>query len=205
MEEKNPKTYLKNLLEFLVQSCQSYDLGYDGEARRLAIILRILLDDERGTPSVLATLGLKDKISYIDESPDYNPAIGLPFSGLAVVTIGKKERKYFPRLGLNPNLSKKADFEKWWTKPVIVDEQRGIRLSRGSILNGTSKSPVGSVNFKLTADYEALTNMKEIVPQQAAESENEFVSVMFASTRQIAYELMRSVEESLTQSLEKNN
>lgn len=192
---------LKELIDFLTKSAASFDGGYPGEARRLATVIRIIVNDEGGAESLLSRMGVKDKLFFYDESPDYNPKIGLPMSGLAIVTIGKTTHRYVPRLGGSPALQKQAPFDLWWSKKVYVDESKNIGLSRQSILQGVENSPIGSADHNLSGAFAALTGGK--TPDRAVdagelnETDSDMISVMFASVRQITHELLISLKAQL--------
>ncbi len=192
---------LKDLVDFLKKSAASFDGGHPGEARRLATVIQMIVNDDGGASSLLSRMGVKDKLFFYDESPDYNPKIGLPMSGLAIVTIGKSTHRYVPRLGGNPALQKQAPFDLWWSKKVYVDESKNIALSRQSILQGVVNSPVGSSDHNLSGAFAALTGDK--TPERAVDAEelvgtdSEMIAVMFASVRQIAHELLISLKAQL--------
>lgn len=192
---------LKELIDFLKKSAASFDGGFPGEARRLAAVIQMIVNDEGGAGSLLSRMGVKDKFFFYDESPDYNPKIGLPMSGLAIVTIGKTTHRYVPRLGGNPALQKQAPFDLWWNKKVYVDESKNIALSRQTILLGVANSPVGSADHNLSGAFAALTGNKTperaVEAAEVGESDSDMTAVMFASVRQIAHELLISLKAQL--------
>lgn len=190
-EETKLKFYLRNVVSFISLASEAFDKGYIGEARRMAACIRVLVEEKPEEPSLLTKLNLKD-IVYYDESPDYNPEIGLPMSGLATVTIGGTSHKYVPRLGTNPKFMKRVDFEKWWTKPVVVDEAKNLRLSRKDIIIGVSQSSYGAVDPKLDPAFTALIQgswKADMTPMP------ELIEMIYVSVRQIAYELRRTLFE----------
>jgi len=196
--EKDFKDRLKELVGFLEKSTASYDGGFPGEARRLAAVIQIIVRDDEGSRSLLSAMGVKDKFFFYDESPDYNPKIGLPMSGLAIVTIGKTSHRYVPRLGGSPALRKKATFDIWWNRNVYIDESKNINLSRKAIVLGVANSPVGSANHELAGAFEALTGKKTVDQAEVVnESDSDMIAVMLASVRQIAHELLISLKAQL--------
>lgn len=58
--------HLREQLQFLRSSSLAFDVGNYGEAKRLAVILRILLHDTKRSASLLTSLGIKDKLWYYD-------------------------------------------------------------------------------------------------------------------------------------------
>jgi len=68
--ESELRQHLDDQLGFLEQSSASFDRGYEGEAKRLAVSIRVLLHDKGQSKSLLGQLGLKD-IFYWDTSTGF--------------------------------------------------------------------------------------------------------------------------------------
>ena len=49
-------SHLKEQIQFLLKSCQSYDEGFFSEAKRLAVVIRVLLHDTKDSYSLLTLL-----------------------------------------------------------------------------------------------------------------------------------------------------
>ena len=56
--EEELKSHLKEQIQFLLKSAQSYDEGFTSEAKRLAVVIRVLLHDTKKSKSLL-TLSYK--------------------------------------------------------------------------------------------------------------------------------------------------
>lgn len=184
MTESESLVLLREVLSYMRGSCESFDLNMSGEARRLAYCLRVIAE---GQDSLLDRLGLK-KLSFHDGSPDYAKKLDLPFSGLAIISIGGKTQRYFPRLDNNLRVQF-SPFEKWWTKPVIVDAEKGVDMNREAILRSVSNTKVGVVDSKLTGAFEAIVNKAGLPETDARAASPELMEVMYASVRQIAFEV----------------
>ncbi|MBI5643493.1 MAG: hypothetical protein HY954_08475 [Deltaproteobacteria bacterium] len=187
---------LQDLIHFMEASASSYDNEFLGEAQRLAICIRAIAEDTGVNLSILSRLGLKELFFY-DNSPDYNPDLGLPFSGLAVVTIGGPEHRYTPRLGKNPRIkSSKSTFDEWWNKLEIIDSENGISLSREGIILAVSNTYAPGTDPELNEEFNRIILNSPIgwVNEKAGVSES-LMSIEFASARQIAYELLLSLKE----------
>lgn len=198
MNEKDLKAYLRGLVKFMNDSCDAYDLGIPGEAKRLAVCIRILVHDMDQAPSLLTRLGRKDILFY-DECPDYRADLGLPFSGLAVVTIGGPRPRYTPRLGMNPRIKmKKAPFKDWWNKIVVVDPEKKVELTRAAIVLNVANSMGGPVDDKLDEAYMKLTEAYFSGPIAEIEGGKPYdAQIEFASVRQMAFEALKSLVEQL--------
>ena len=51
--------HLREQISFLRASADSYDSGFKGEAKRLAVIIRVLLHDTHKSTSLMTLLGIK--------------------------------------------------------------------------------------------------------------------------------------------------
>lgn len=76
LTDKRLVDHLREQLRFIEASAASYDNGFEGEARRLANVLRLLLHDTRASRSLLGQLGVKEELQYVDTTIDQPP---LPF------------------------------------------------------------------------------------------------------------------------------
>lgn len=198
MTEKELKEYMRQLFRFMKESAESYDMDQLGEANRIAVCIRTLVQDTRLTKSILSRLGLKDLYVY-DMSLHYNPEIDLPFSGIAIVTIGKKTNRYVPRLdGFGRIAPRKVTFDQWWDQPVIVDKGEDLSLTRGDIILGVSNTYFGGLNAKLNELYnEIYTKRPNVWDGEVDQIGDGMVQIEFASVRHIAFELLVALEEQI--------
>lgn len=58
------KIHLSEQIGFLKTSSHLYDLGFENEAKRLAVTLRVLLSDTKNSTSLLTALDLKNKLFF---------------------------------------------------------------------------------------------------------------------------------------------
>ncbi|MCL4874721.1 hypothetical protein KJ039_11680 [bacterium] len=205
MENKKTKTrqeleaYLKSLLQFMLKSGQAYDMGFEGEAQRLAVALKAILDDPDGSGSLIEKIGLD--LYFYDNCPDYDEKLALPMSGLALFAPSSKEKnRYVPRLGRNPGIAmNKAKFNEWWSKPVIVDDAKGVRLTRKDIVNAVSNTEAKGARPVLNEDFNKLLKENPIgwVDDKAGLKKEPLLGMEFASARHIAFEVLVSFEEQL--------
>ncbi len=198
IDEKDLKGYLRELVRFMKDSCDAFDLGIPGEAKRLAVCIRILVHDMDQAPSLLTRLQRKDILFY-DECPNYRPELELPFSGLAVVTIGGPKPRYTPRLGCNPRIQmKKVTFKEWWNKTIIADPGRKVNLTRADVILNVANSVGGPVESKLDEAYDKLIQTYFNGPVvEIAGGKPYDAQIEFASVRQMAFEVLKTVVEDL--------
>ena len=74
-------------MEFLRRSCWSYDDGFEGEACRLAVALRVLLHNTDRSAALLTQAGLLTETTlFADSSQPIDPENLLPNPGLVIMT-----------------------------------------------------------------------------------------------------------------------
>ncbi len=197
LNEKDLKNFLREVISFMRNSEEAFDNGLQAEAKRLAVCIRILVHDMDQNPSLLTRLGLKNLYFY-DNSPDHNPKIELPFSGLAVVTIGAKTPRYMPRFGGRIPF-KKVSFDEWWNKPVVIDQAKKVRLTRGAIALNVANALGGEADKNLNEAYNSLIQKYFNGPavEIAGDQPPYDAQIEFVSVRQMAFELLKALGEQL--------
>src|SRR5215203_4924840 len=78
---------LDEQIGFLERSAAAFDDGKDGEAKRLAVTLRVLLHDAKNSHSLLGQLGRKQ--NFVDTALEFNPENLLTHGGLVSFAIGQ--------------------------------------------------------------------------------------------------------------------
>lgn len=196
MAGNEQKDNIKELIKFIKASSESFDMDMQGEARRIAMGIKALVHDTPGSPSLLEQAGVKNKIHYYDNTPEYNPSLRLPFSGLAVVVIGSTVTKYVARLGDNPRVPmREVPFDLWWNKPVVIDEDRKLNMSREALVLAVINSNVGMVDSKLTESFKQIMRKISNVIVEGPAFPGELAPMFYASIRQIAFELINALND----------
>jgi hypothetical protein len=203
---KRPKEDLERQLReqaaFLRRSAAAYDQGFEGEAKRLATVIRVLLHDTSQSKSLLSQLRLKELMLYEDTSLEIRADNLLPTIGLAVMEITRDEMgtttaRYVAPLG-ELNIDRRHDpksFSRWWETPVSKDKA-GNRFSRKKLVLTASNQEGGAhIDPELDAAYDALSrqnSMGWIVKSPTGEGPP-LNDVALASIRQIAFEVDRTL------------
>ena len=197
------RQHLAENLGFLKASAASFDAGFHGEAKRLALTIRLLVHDTEKSKSLLALLGLKSTMGFFDTAHDVNPRNLMSHHGLVGLRIGAGEGSYFAPLDENmpgrPN--KYVFFADWWNKVVIIDSQKSRFLRRELVLALANKDGGGHVDPALDENYANLSRNNSVgwvflngatsIPMNGVE---------LFSVRQIAFELSASIERQLSKS-----
>lgn len=191
------KETLIGIIDFMQHAGVSYDNAANGEARRLAVCILTLAEDTKATPSLLSMMGLKE-IPILDSSPDYNEKLDLPLCGLAIVTLGAKTMSYIPRFDKNPNI-KNLSFDLWWNKPVIINKNENVSMTRRDIVYAVAASNVGTTNPRLHTAFEEISRSVPFGQVTSGSLNADMVLPLFASVRQISYELLGSLYDHVPQ------
>lgn len=220
---QNFKEHFEEQLGFLESSAAAYDAGVESEAKRLAVNLRVLLHDTGRSTSLLSHLGVKDELPFRNTASEPHPpdVIVMFDGGLCVIRSTPGEggggSTFVPVLDTDPQRNSQPEqcFEDWWTTPILHD-QEGNSFSRADFIDAVANKDGGAhVDAKLGAAYAALTHGNSMrLTQEKGTTEDGWETVMggvfggppdesserilnsiaLASIRQIAFEVMTSVD-----------
>jgi hypothetical protein len=193
---------VREQIEFLQASSGAYDSGNEGEAKRLAATIRVLLHDTGKSVSLLTQLGLKDKIAYTDTAVPIQPENLMNTVGLAMMrtTVGVGG-SYVPPLGelAPPRLKPPVLFDDWWMSPVtkVRDttwSRRDYVLTVANKEGGSHVDPALDDQWRELTTHNALGWMyfDEITGEKPFDRDP-----ALASVRQIAYKLERTLDDQL--------
>jgi hypothetical protein len=207
--------HLIEQMSFMRRSARDFDAGDESEAKRLALHVRTLVYDSRNSKSLLGQLGLKDSIRFEDTTirrvelpPGFTklpPGSIVLHSGITVTQMkfgGPDAGVAFaaPLDEVAPErIGPPVEFEQWW-EPVILTDMQGNVFSRKSFVLALANEDGGAhVDPKLQASYAALVKANSLGRMGAAPGEEmrPLLNIALASTRQIAHELLRTLEREL--------
>lgn len=185
---------LDKQLCWLKRSIASFDEGFEDEAGRLAVVVRVLVHDTRSSHSLLGQLSQKS-VPFFDGS--LPPAAGnlSSYGGLVqIVGGGSKHGRLLPVLDHAPIQRGLVPFDDWWTTPVFT-RPSGAPLSRKEIILTAANQDGGAhVDPALDEDYEALQNGDYLgwqsIDQHGA---RKIDGAEKAAIRQIAHEILRTL------------
>lgn len=223
------RDHLYEQLRFLRVSAASYDSGFEGEAKRLATTVRVLVHDTKKSKSLLHQLNLKHIIRMHDTALPFDSRNLAPHQGLVVIRIdvpagvsgsevsftlvGKDEpfgeappgqartkMTYEPRVSAGGGVASPTSvpFRRWWEEIVIKDSEGHTFTRSDLVLAMTNKEGGAHVDPKLDKQYARLTRFHSqgwqvTTGEVRLPPDNSLVG---ASIRQIAHELLVSIEES---------
>jgi hypothetical protein len=200
--------HLREQVSFLDASAVSYDAGLEGEAKRLATVMRVLLHDTAKSASVLGQLGVKDSIRYLDTAEPINPRNMISTAGLVIMEANSERggRYVAPlddRFAVSPRA---ASFDHWWTTPVTKDSSAAVFSRRNYVLALSNKEGGAHVDRELDSAYAALSRNNSLgwlyTDQTTPEGRAFDNNPALPSVRQIAHELIATLRAQLTPLLE---
>jgi len=200
--KKDLLVHLKNQIAFLTNSARSYDKGFEAEAIRLAIAIRILVHDTSESKSLLTQLNKKDILFY-DTASVFDPSNLIAHIGLVMIRMkggmGISTGEYLAGLDdIPPNkLNKKAPFNDWWNKIVIVDSDRNQFTRKSLILNVANKDGGAHVDSTLDEEYVALSRFNSMSWKIVVGGiESPFKNrPELASIRQMTHEVLKTLKD----------
>jgi SEC-C motif len=154
------QAHLEQQLGFLERSAASFDEGYESEAKRLAVTLRVLLHDTPKSHSLLGQLGKADQ-AFADTALDFDPTNPVPHGGLVFEALGPPKTRHVALLDDAP-VCGSTPFHAWWTAPLFVDNERKILTRRDLILVAANQDGGAHVDPALDETYDKLSRLNSM-------------------------------------------
>jgi len=142
-------------IEFLKASAAAFDAGHEGEAKRLAVAIRVLIHDTDKSRSLMKQLGIKNR-DYVDTSLEFAPANLLSHGGLVFVALGPPGNTRFVAMLDDSPACKTVPFDTWWNEKVFVDKDRRILTRKDLVLIAANQDGGAHVDPALDARYAEL-------------------------------------------------
>jgi len=195
--------HLKDQITFMIQSTISYDKGFEDEAKRLAVVIRVLVHDTSKSISLLTLLN-KRNIKFYDSASDYDPnRVVVSHSGLVLkrFTFPKGGGEYIAPLDDVPpsrSKSKKVDFDQWWDKKIVIrDNQNNTFTRKDLVTNVANKEGGAHVDPNLDQAYANLSRFHSLgwkfFRNDVAEDFKN--NPALPSIRQIAHEVLKTLKD----------
>lgn len=190
--------HLADQLRFLESSAAAFDSGFEGEARRLAVVIRVLVHDTKQSKSLLGLLGRK-AMGFYDSALDVNPNNVMTHSGLTAMrlTAGGPNAggKYIALLDGTIASHRPVTFDQWWNKVVIVDDQRHTITRKELVLAVANTDGGAHVDPNLDEKYARLSRGNSLAWIWHDErGDRPMEGPELAAVRQIAHEVLKSFQ-----------
>lgn len=186
--------HLAEQLRFLARSADAFDRGLEDEAKRLAVVLRVLLHDTAKSRSLLGQIGRKSGL-FLDTSTPVVPGSLTSYHGLVALSFAPgREARYVPFLSDTADPPREVPFEDWWTAPVSIDSA-GDTLTRGQLVCAVANKDGGAhVDPELDGAYAQLTRLHSMgVVAFGPTGEHPIGPPHLATVRQIAHEVLKTL------------
>ncbi len=186
--------HLKEQLNFLQSSCDSYDQGNHAEGKRIASTLRTLLHDTNNSTSLTKHLQIKHQ-PFLSTCSQFSedPRIKISKKGLISVFIGDGGEDFFVPLDKAPE-KKELAFDTWWNECILID-QNGNRFSRKDIVLNIANNDGGShVDEELRPEYADLSRNNSL--GNMTHKYSKWIALKtpeLASVRQIGHEVLKTL------------
>jgi len=188
-------------VRFMRRSAEHFDNGDEGEAKRLATHIRVLVHDTPQSHSLLGLLGVKSTMGFVDTTLRLPPGGIFIHSGLAITRMGVGGvggvRFAAPLAKLAPErIGPPASFTKWWERTILTDSEGHEHSRRSMVLALANQDGGAHVDPNLKRAYAALVKANSLERWGTDDQgvERALDNLVLASVRQIAFELDRSIE-----------
>jgi hypothetical protein len=155
--------HLQDHIEFLQSSANAFDNGFEGEAKRLAASLRVLLHDSKNSVALLTQLGKKGS-KFWDTAISQTPGNLSSHNGLAVMVLNpSKGASYQAFLDEHPGDEPRLrSFEEWWKCVVFVDGKQNSLTREQIVLCVAEQNGGVHVDPALSPIYAALSRQNSL-------------------------------------------
>jgi hypothetical protein len=193
LTQQDLKNHLQEQIEFLKISADSFDGGFDGEAKRLAVTLRVLFHETSRSKSLIEQLELAD-IKFFDSAYSEIPGNLSEYKGLIGTILSDSGAKYYAPLDDRPFPHREVSFNDWWGADVFRNN-RGEVISRKKIIL-TSANQDGGAHVDPELD-EVFYNLSrgEFLDEFYSDSQVDklILGAEKAAIRQIAHEAIKTL------------
>ena len=183
---------LADQIDFLRASAEAFDRGLDGEAKRLAVSIRILCHDTKASLSLLGQLHRLDK-KFVSTALPYDARSAMTHNGLAMMAMKGRETKYIAMLDTVP-MRRPMGFAEWWGEIVFVDDRKESFTRRSLILAVTNQDGGAHVDPTLSEAYARLSRQNSLGwVTQLGKERLPIPKPERAAVRQIAHEVLSTL------------
>jgi len=196
LKQEDLEAHLEEQLRFLELSTTSFDNGFEDEAKRLAVTIRILVHDTKKSHSLLKQLNKKG-VYFLDSTFCFNPTDIIGHGGLVCVSSCPTGSKYIAMLDdLPPSAIKWVDFETWWNMPVLVDNKRRQLTRHKIILTAANQDGGAHIDPNLDEIYFDFAKKNSLGwVEKTEQGARQIEGADRAAIRQIAHELLKTIKE----------
>lgn len=188
------EVHLQDQISFLEASARSFDDGYEGESKRIATAVRVLLHDTKKCNSLLSQLDMKG-IDFWDTSAPLDIASLTSHSGLVVSAMNSQGATYLAYLDDGFSPPNRVSFEQWWNQTVFVDKMKRKLSRRDLVLTVADQDGGAHVDPSLSAAYAELSRSNSLgwTFQHDEGPTTDLKGPEKAALRQICHEVLKAL------------
>jgi hypothetical protein len=205
--------HLRSQIGYLRRSAELFDAGHDDEAARMATAVRVMVHDTNSSSSLLGQLGVLSTLAFVDTSVHQgttrrvlpNGAMELRQTvspgGMAAIELASDRRFRF--VASCRDDGRRTAFVDWWAAvlvpatPTYSPEPKYSEVTRRSLVLTMANQDGGAhVDPGLDVHYAAFVAKRHGVPFDLAGSDPIEGSPARVSMRQIAFEVLLTLDES---------
>jgi len=191
--------HLRDTLQAVELSAHAFDEGHDGEAKRLAAAIRVLVHDTRSSKSLLGQLGLKT-IPFYDTSIPRHPKTIPTYNGITAINMTLEGAVYVAPLDdlLPGSPPRQVSFEQWWHGVIFVD-RGGHETTRGDLILAIANKDGGAhVDPVLDEKYANLSRRNALAWRfSGPRGDVPLTGPEKAAMRQIAHEVLKTLNPAM--------
>ncbi len=191
--------HLRDTVQSLELSAHAFDKGLEGEAKRLAAAIRVLVHDTSKSKSLLGQLEQK-AISFYDTCAPRQNHTYITWYGLTAINLTLQGATHVALLdNLPPDCPPHwVSFDEWWNRVVFVD-QKGNETSRKDLILSVANKDGGThVDRVLDEKYANLSRRNALGWRfYNARGEGPLEGPEKAAVRQIAHEVLKSLNPTM--------
>jgi hypothetical protein len=187
---------LKRQLNFIITSCQAYDVGHRAEAVRIALAARVLFHD---TPSSTSLIVGHLKLDAIKLRSTAMPLTGPNASAVGFIGLEPDTCGFRPFLDDGPR-NEQIDLKKWWrVEPILKLRKTSEFVTRQNlVLAAANKDGGAHIAVSKSKEYDRLEAGLGIQAEVGyANGERKIITFRYANLaalRQIGHEILTSSE-----------
>lgn len=198
LNEKDYRTHLKEQISFLQSSAKHYDLGKEIEAKRMAVVLRVLVygDNEKSqSQPLLGQMQLKKKMDFLSTARPYDGKNLLAEQLLLHLSMGNNGLTYLPAFE-NSGCNHMLKYPQWANEVVLTDKKQQTYRRKEVIKLLANKDGGAHVDASIP---DSLSPMKAIDfggwESRSADGKISFGNnnPVYATMRQMAFEMLQSL------------
>ena len=189
--------HLDEQIGFIERSAKAFDDGFEDEAKRLALTIRVLVHDTNNSRSLLHQIGTKSTLTFHDTAPNDVPRNLVTYSGIVAMALGvdKQTSAFVAFLDDHPYEITQRPFDDWWSRTVFSRPDGQVLARKDLVLTAANQDGGGHVDPSLDETYRSLAR-GDFLDWSRSDEKGIFVPMAGperAAIRQIAHELLRTL------------